>query len=700
MASSEEAAKAIDSLKLAEVHAKIQQQLEACGNDPVATFHYRFLSKNPDILSMEGGVGLNFNDHSKALHQAEVSCRTTILDFNKAEQIECKTGEAWDSSRGKYESNLALLICCTRNRSGMLPPGVRNLIFSATVVWVPNCQELHRVPDALGVCRSRMARGPEMLAVCKIPKDHHPYWPYPTADEGHLMVMANIPDSHGAPSDFRACKLIEVMHNGEPCVAFNQTTIGDETLRLDLVALWPIQPRSSLWCNDVFQVLDNDDGSAPAFNSVYFIGAEPKEQVPAAALLYNLTLVVANEAGVPGSSMDPNPTFIPNEGITWVDAEMQPQPMDIGSGDGHASNTRASVHSVHSTHPVLGTQVQVADTTQAIPCSSTSVTPASTMTGHSQTPFSSTPLSYPGAPMLLTQLPVGAAVGAIDLEASHQAWLAMMKYRVRKLLDASTVLCQEYSDIVKAHSGEMEVAHADILYDMNKYSMALHMAIGEWQVDVERALQILGTSPGISTFSTQAEIVRVKTNQFWEKVDTAEVAFLASKRKTEAGRAALLEWMKAELSTKVQAAIQKFVTDKMTTALDVVGPTGDMTPFVAQITQESADFRTHITQVEMECSEFRMHLQTASANQQLDMLTTMSRLLPLMCHLTHPVPSQWPGLMPAPGAGANVVRTGPDKRAPPPDDTERGKPAKVTKVPKSEVVIVSDAASPLSSPAT
>ena len=93
-----------------------------------------------------------------------------------------------------------------------------------------------------------------------------------------------------------------------------------------------------------------------------------------------------------------------------------------------------------------------------------------------------------------------------------------------------------------------------------------------------------------------------------------------------------------------------------------------------------------------------MRLQTASVNQQLDMLTTMSRLLPLMCHLMYPAPSQQPGLMPALVARANVVRIGPDKRAPPPDDTERGKLAKVTKVPKSEVVIVSDAASPMSSP--
>ena len=113
MVSSEEAAQVIDSLRLAEVHGKIQQQLEACGNDPVAAFHYRFLSKNPEVLSMEGSMGLNFNDHSEALYQSEVSCRATILDFDKAEQIECKTSEAWDSSCGRYESNLALLVCCT-----------------------------------------------------------------------------------------------------------------------------------------------------------------------------------------------------------------------------------------------------------------------------------------------------------------------------------------------------------------------------------------------------------------------------------------------------------------------------------------------------------------------------------------------------------------------------------------------------------
>ena len=344
--------------------------------------------------------------------------------------------------------------------------------------------------------------------------------------------------------------------------------------------------------------------------------------------------------------------------------------------------------------------MQVADTTQAMPSSSTSVTPASTMTGHSQTPVLTTPLSYQGAPTPLTQLTVGVAVRAVDLEVSRQAWLGLMKDRVNKLLNTSTVLCQEYSDIVKTHSGEMEVAHTNTLCDMNKYSAALHVAIGEWRVDIERVVQLLGASPGITTFNTQAEIVRVKTNQFREKVDGTEVAFLTSKKKTEAGRAALLKQMKTELGAKVHAAIQKFVSSKMMAALDVVGPTGDMAPFVAQITHECTNFWTRIAQVKMEYLEYRMHLQTASVMQQLDMLTMMSRLIPLMCHLMYPVPSQQPSLMPAPGTRANVTRIGPDvqKRAPPPDNTERGKLAKVMKVPKSEIVIISDTPSPLSSP--
>ena len=563
MVSSEEVAKAINSLRLVEVRGKIQQQLEACSNDPVTPLCPQRFSQ------WRVAWGSTLMTTAKPCARRSSHAGPTILDFDKVEQIECKTGKAWDSSHGRYESNLALLVCCTQNRSGMLPPGIGDLIFSATVVWVPNCQELHRVPDVISVCWCHMAQGLETLVVCKIPKDHHPYWPYPTADEGHLMVMANIPDSHGALSKFCEFKLIKVMHNGEPCVAFNQTTIDDQSLRPDLIALWPIIPRSSLWCNDTFRVVDNNDGSAPAFNSIYFMGAEPKEHAPVAALLYNPTLALANEAGVLESSTDPHPTFIPNQGISWVDFHSQPQPMDVSRGDGAVSDTGALVHSVHSNHPALGTQVQVVDATQAMP--SSSVTPASTMTGHSHTPFSSTPLSYPGAPTLLTQLPVGSAVGAIDLEASHQAWLAMMKEQVRKLLDASKVLCQDYGDIMKAHSSEMEAAHADILHDVNKYSAALHTAMGEWWVDVERALQILSASLGISAFNTQAEIVRVRTNQFREKVDAAEVAFLTSKRKTEVRRAALLKQMKAELNTKVNATIERFVTDKLTAALDVVG---------------------------------------------------------------------------------------------------------------------------------
>ena len=70
------------------------------------------------------------------------------------------------------------------------------------------------------------------------------------------------------------------------------------------------------------------------------------------------------------------------------------------------------------------------------------------------------------------------------------------------------------SDIVKKYSGKIEVAHTNTLHDLNKFSAAIRVAIGEWCVEVERAVQVLSASPGITTFNTKAEILRVKTNQF------------------------------------------------------------------------------------------------------------------------------------------------------------------------------------------
>ena len=109
--------------------------------------------------------------------------------------------------------------------------------------------------------------------------------------------------------------------------------------------------------------------------------------------------------------------------------------MDMYLTPGHLSIQCILLYSVPGALAQVGDTGALVYTTQAVPSSSISVTPASTMTGHSQTLISTTPLSYPGAPMPLTQLPVGTAVKAVNLEASRQAWLGLMKDRVNKLLD-------------------------------------------------------------------------------------------------------------------------------------------------------------------------------------------------------------------------------------------------------------------------
>ena len=83
-----------------------------------------------------------------------------------------------------------------------------------------------------------------------------------------------------APRQISGCAdSLKLCMVGSCVVAFNQCSIGDETLRPNMVALQPVQPRSSIWSNNVFRVLYDDDGSAPAFNSMYFQRAEPKEQL-------------------------------------------------------------------------------------------------------------------------------------------------------------------------------------------------------------------------------------------------------------------------------------------------------------------------------------------------------------------------------------------------------------------------------------
>ena len=49
-------------------------------------------------------------------------------------------------------------------------------------------------------------------------------------------------------------------------------------------------------------------GQPPAFNSVYFQGAEPTEELAVATLWYNLTLASAAD----------DSSFVANDGISWV----------------------------------------------------------------------------------------------------------------------------------------------------------------------------------------------------------------------------------------------------------------------------------------------------------------------------------------------------------------------------------------------
>ena len=137
--------------------------------------------------------------------------------------MEYKTKAAWHSSQRSYEEHNALLLCCTKNRSSILPPEPDCFIFSCVVVWVPMSQSLYRVKDAISWMKKWSQSGEESLALCRILKEHHLYWPYPTEDELHLLVTKE-EDWGSDPVSFQAYKLIAAKNQqGQMCIVLSKS---------------------------------------------------------------------------------------------------------------------------------------------------------------------------------------------------------------------------------------------------------------------------------------------------------------------------------------------------------------------------------------------------------------------------------------------------------------------------------------------
>ena len=175
--------------------------------------------------------------------------------------------------------------------------------------------------------------------------------------------------------------------------------------------------------------------------------------------------------------------------------------------------------------------------------------------------------------------------------------------------------------------------------------------------------------------------MRVHTVKLREAIDVAEEKYITAKNEGLAQKKVFEAKMKATLETGMKTALDMFIQEKTAATLDVVGPNGDLSPFMAQITQEVADFSSHTARIELEYSGFRMRLQTTGVLQQIEMLLTMARVLPIMCHMSYPAPAQWLIGLPASPATITPVASTVSKPA-----TMKGGSAKGTRTLSTMVV--------------
>ena len=321
--------------------------------------------------------------------------------------------------------------------------------------------------------------------------------------------------------------------------------------------------------------------------------------------------------------------------------------MDMGLGDGEVSDTTTSVTQATGL-PDAGDQsfTSTALIDNAQPSSSLATPVSSATPALSEMPVtSSTPVSGVKG-MQIRQyigyipLPPGSAAHQLSISAAHAGFINIMMPKVYKLLKPSKGLTDKYRGLVKGHTDGIEVINTQALLDLNKCSSSVRTTIGEWRMSVEGSLNQLGVSLGISAWNNETDVVRVCTVELREVIDMAEEEYIKAKDQMLTEKAVLEAKMKEALDVGVRNAVDKFIQEKMAAAIDMVGPNGDLSPFIAQITQEVADFTSCTARIKLEYSDFKMRLQTTEVLQQIKMLLTMARILPIMCYMRYLAPAQ------------------------------------------------------------
>ena len=275
---------AVLNMAIANADTLVSQHLATCSGSSAAAFTYEWLSQNSEVLWLKRKLQLNFNEHPDRLYRAVNFIDTWAIDPDIISDWTLKQVPFWAPKASKTQRHQALLLCYSKNRSGIVPPGDTGYIYSCAVVWTLHNQVWVTVPEAIHHIKMRAeGRGKGIATICSLP-EHPPYWPSPDDTSVCNLVLLDGSISTWAAPLGNLWVYHAITHYKDitmrTFVALNQGTSGRLDVKSDELAFYHVVPRGSLWPGETYMSVSNKGDLAPALNTILVRTYEEEDELP------------------------------------------------------------------------------------------------------------------------------------------------------------------------------------------------------------------------------------------------------------------------------------------------------------------------------------------------------------------------------------------------------------------------------------
>ena len=244
-----------------------------------------------------------------------------------------------------------------------------------------------------------------------------------------------------------------------------------------------------------------------------------------------------------------------------------------------------------------------------------------------------------------------------EAEEDEPLWIWKVCNLPLELIGHLAVLDDALTQIMSNFFDHIRVTHAEHLCDLNTCKSSVTNALRCWMTAVQERTTALGSNPGAATYNVAVDTVRMHSNELRNSLQAVETADLVSKGAHDACVQDHEATITAKLTTGIRDTVQAYLDGCVSTLLKYMGCQGNLDPWLAQVSSRAMGFQSPILMQTAEYAGLPMEIRSAAVMQQLEMFIATTRMLPLTCPLSYPVPA-----LCARPTGANAP-VGQDQRA-------------------------------------